>query len=64
MSENIKLDKFEIAILREMFARARIESNKCGGFELKNLRSISYREKQVLEKMLATGNAPWKKWED
>ena len=22
------------------------------------------REKQVLEKMLATGNAPWKKWED
>ena len=20
------------------------------------------REKQVLEKMLATGNAPWKKW--
>lgn len=52
MSENIKLDKFEVAILREMFARTRIESNKCGGFELKNLRSISYREKQVLEKVI------------
>ena len=22
------------------------------------------REKQLLEKLLATGNAPWKKWED
>lgn len=52
MSENIKLDKFEIAILREMFARARIESNECGGFELKNLPWISYREKQVLEKVI------------
>ena len=52
MSENIKLDKFEIAILREMFARARIEPDKRGGFELKDLRRISYREKQVLEKVI------------
>lgn len=51
MSE-IKLDRFEIAVLRELFSRARIESNKCGDFELKNLSSISYREKQVLEKVI------------
>ena len=52
---------FEQGPMQKLAAEGQMKSFYHGGFWQC---MDTAREKQVLEKMLATGNAPWKKWED